>query len=60
MKKLILTGAGGFVGSRIAHHLKDRYEKNVENYVGDTRDRKINHRTFGITKSTEYCRAEKS
>lgn len=26
MKKLILTGAGGFVGSRIAHHLKGRYE----------------------------------
>jgi len=26
MKKLLLTGAGGFVGSRIAHLLKDRYE----------------------------------
>ena len=26
MKKIILTGAGGFVGARIAHHLKDRYE----------------------------------
>lgn len=26
MKKILLTGAGGFVGARIAHHLKDRYE----------------------------------
>lgn len=26
MKKIILTGAGGFVGARIALHLKDRYE----------------------------------
>ena len=26
MKKILLTGAGGFVGSRIAHHLKDRYQ----------------------------------
>lgn len=26
MKKIILTGAGGFVGARIAHHLKGRYE----------------------------------
>ena len=26
MKKILLTGAGGFVGARIAHHLKGRYE----------------------------------
>jgi len=26
MKKILLTGAGGFVGSRIAHHLRDRYQ----------------------------------
>ena len=26
MKKIILTGAGGFVGARIALHMKDRYE----------------------------------
>ena len=26
MKTILLTGAGGFVGARIAHHLKDRYE----------------------------------
>ena len=24
MNKIIITGAGGFVGARIAHHLKDR------------------------------------
>lgn len=26
MKKILLTGAGGFVGARIVHHMKDRYE----------------------------------
>lgn len=26
MKKIILTGAGGFVGARIAHFMKERYE----------------------------------
>ena len=26
MKKVIITGAGGFVGARIAHHMKDRWE----------------------------------
>jgi len=26
VKKVIITGAGGFVGARIAHHMKDRWE----------------------------------
>lgn len=26
MKTILLTGAGGFVGARIAHHMKDRYQ----------------------------------
>ena len=26
MKKVIITGAGGFVGARIVHHMKDRWE----------------------------------
>ena len=26
MKKVIITGAGGFVGARIAHHMKNRWE----------------------------------